>query len=406
MRLDTEYARALFPAFREPSLRDWANFESASGSFTCRHVVWRLSRFYKERKVQPDWPFPASVLAAEEIGEARDRLARAFGVAPDELVFGASTTANSYVLANAFAEWLGPGDAIVLSEQDHEATAGHWRRLARRGVEIRSWPIDPETGHLSESDLLPLLDERVRLVCFPHVSNVVGEINDVASLCRVIRRAGAVSCVDGVSYAPHGLPNLSKLMPDIYLVSAYKTFGPHQGLMYLRRSLAMELPAQGFECETPVPVERLGIGGADHASIAACAGIADYIDAIYDRHYKAGRDATARTEVVADLFLRHERELTEPLLDYLGGRSDWRLLGPRRARDRVSTFAIVLPGSAKAAARALAERGIMAGAGDFHASGPLHAMGVDADKGVLRLSCLHYTSEAELDRLIAALDQL
>ena len=68
-------------------------------------------------------------------------------------------------------------------------------------------------------------------------------------MCRkfaeVIRSAGAYSCVDGVSYAPHGIPNVGKLGSDIYLFSAYKTFGPHQGIMTISRELGMKLPNQG-----------------------------------------------------------------------------------------------------------------------------------------------------------------
>jgi len=80
--------------------------------------------------------------------EAQTRLAAMMGVASDELSFGPSTTQNVYVLAQAFRQWLSPGDAIVVSEQDHEANAGAWRRLADAGIELREWRIDPETGHL------------------------------------------------------------------------------------------------------------------------------------------------------------------------------------------------------------------------------------------------------------------
>ena len=98
-------------------------------------------------------------------------------VAPDELAFGPSTSQNAYVLAQAFRGWLPPGAAIVVTDQDHEANSGVWRRLASDGFEIREWRIDPRTGHLDPEALAPLLDG-ARLLCFPHCSNVVGEVND------------------------------------------------------------------------------------------------------------------------------------------------------------------------------------------------------------------------------------
>ena len=54
----------------------------------------------------------------------------------------------------------------------------------------------------------------------------------------------------------------------------------------------------------------------------------------------------------------------------------------------------------------LAEHGINCWAGDFYAVRPLTAMGVDPDKGVLRLSMVHYTSAGDVARLIAALDRV
>ncbi|GIX12735.1 MAG: hypothetical protein KatS3mg118_0694 [Paracoccaceae bacterium] len=204
--LDIAFVRAQFPAFSEPSLAGTAFFENAGGSYPCRFVIDRLTRFYRERKVQPFGPYLASRLAGEEMDEARDRMAALLNVAPDELLFGPSTSQNVYVLARAFAGILKAGDAIVVTDQDHEANSGAWRRLADQGIEVREWRVDPDTGHLDPAALARLLDGRVRLVAFPHCSNIVAEINPVAEICALVHQAGAVACVDGVSYAP---PRLS-----------------------------------------------------------------------------------------------------------------------------------------------------------------------------------------------------
>ncbi|MGR3436466.1 MAG: aminotransferase class V-fold PLP-dependent enzyme [Shimia sp.] len=407
MQLDTAFVRAQFPAFSEPALRGAAFFENAGGSYACRYTIWRLTRFYKERKVQPYAPYMASHLGGLEMDEARERLARALGIATDEVAFGPSTSANVYTLARAFAEWLKPGDAIVVTDQDHEANSGAWRRIAGEGtgIALREWRMDPETGHLDPADLADLLgDGKVRLVAFPHASNVVGEINDVARICTMARRAGAATCVDGVSYAPHGLPNVRKLGADIYLFSGYKTYGPHQGIMAIRRDLAMALPNQGHHFNGDVPWQRLTPAGPDHAQVAACAGIADYLDAFYKHHFKAGRDGTGRAERVHGLMREAEMALMAPMLDYLAGRDDVRMLGPRHPRDRVPTIALGLDRPGAEVAAALARRGIMCGGGDFYAVRPLAALGIDAERGVLRLSFVHYTTPEEIEMAIQALD--
>ncbi|MGR3570736.1 aminotransferase class V-fold PLP-dependent enzyme [Brevirhabdus sp.] len=405
MTLDLDFVRAQFPAFAEPSLKDQAFFENAGGSYTCRQVVDRLLRFYTQRKVQPYGPFEASRLGGAEMDEARRRLAALLGVAEAELSFGPSSTQNTYVLAQAFRRALDPGAAIIVTNQDHEANSGPWRRLADDGFEIREWGIDPDTGHLDPEALRGLLDDRVGLVCFPHCSNVVGEINDVAGICRMVHAAGAVACVDGVSYAPHGLPDVGQLGADIYLFSAYKTFGPHQGVMVLREALARALPNQGHHFNGDVLYKRFTPAGPDHAQIAACAGIADYFDALHDHHGLAGTQPAARGAAVHDLIRAHEVSLLQPLLDWADARNSVRLLGPRDAVRRAPTVALDLGRQAAPVAEALAAQGIMAGGGDFYAQRPLAAMGVDPAQGVLRLSFVHYTAAAEIDRLLEVLDR-
>ncbi|HIC59553.1 MAG TPA: aminotransferase class V-fold PLP-dependent enzyme, partial [Rhodospirillales bacterium] len=206
--LDIDFVRAQFPAFSQPSLQGHAFFENAGGSFTCGQVIDRLHRFYTERKVQPYGFFKASQDGGDEMDEARTRLAALMNVETDELSFGPSTSQNTYILAQAFADVLVSGQAIVVTDQDHEANTGVWRRLADRGIEVREWHVDPELGQLSLDDLGKLLEGPVRLVCFPHCSNIVGQENPVAEIVAMAHEVGAVTCVDGVSMVPHGFPDI------------------------------------------------------------------------------------------------------------------------------------------------------------------------------------------------------
>ena len=403
--LDIDFIRAQFPAFAEAPLQGQAFFENAGGSYTCGAVIDRLTRYYKQRKVQPYYPFEASKLAGEEMDEARARLSAVLNIEADELSFGPSTTQNTYVLAQAFGQMLAEGDAIIVTNQDHEANTGPWRRLAGRGIEVREWQVD-EVGHLETAVLANLLDDKVKLVCFPHVSNLVGEINPVAEICAMVRAAGAYSCVDGVSAAPHGLPDVAALGADIYLFSAYKTFGPHQGIMAIKRALADVLPNQGHYFNEGVRYKRFTPAGPDHAQVAACAGMVDYLDAVHAHHFAAEPEAAARGRAVHGLTAAHEGEVLAPLMDYLRGRNDVRLLGPQSATGRVATVSVVANKPGYALAQALVPEGIMAGGGDFYAVRLLEALGVKPEHGALRLSFVHYTHTDDVQKLISALDKV
>jgi selenocysteine lyase/cysteine desulfurase len=401
--LDLDFVRGQFPAFAEPSLEHQAFFENAGGSYPCGPVVSRLNEYYRRLKVQPYYPYPASTEAGEWMDAARARLAEYLGVTPQEVHFGPSTSQNTYVLAQAFRTLLQPGDELIVTDQDHEANSGAWRRLAAHGIVVKEWRVDRATGTLPVAQLDQLLNERTRLLVFPHASNVVAHINPVALITAKARAAGVVTVVDGVAWAPHGLPDVAELGADVYLFSLYKTYGTHQGLMVVRRKLLQQLGNEGHYFNADELSKRLVPAGPDHAQIAAARGIAEYFDAL-DVHHGAG-DVTARPQRVRDLLRRAETPLLAGLLEYLRERKGIRLLGPATAAERAATVSFVTQAVEPAdVVKALAQRGFMAGYGNFYAVRVLEAMGVDPARGAVRVSFVHYTSPAEVTGLIEALD--
>jgi selenocysteine lyase/cysteine desulfurase len=412
MKLDLSFVRRQFPAFAESTLAGKAFFENAGGSYACGAVVERLGEYYRRLKVQPDYDFPASTEATEWMAASRVRLAEYLGVTAPEVHFGPSTSQNTYVLAQAFRTLLKPGDEIIVTNQDHEANSGAWRRLASHGITVREWRVDPVTGTLAEADLERLLTERTRLLVFPHASNVVAHINPVARITARARAAGVLTAVDGVAWAPHGLPDVGELGADIYLFSMYKTYGPHQGLMVVRADLIGRLGNEGHYFNANDQSKRLVPAGPDHAQVAAARGIAEYFDALDAHHAAAGGPAAAagtagRAARVRALLRGAEVPLLATLLEYLRTRRDIRILGPSVPEQRAATVAFVPENiEPQEVVRALAQRGFMAGNGNFFAVRVLEAMNVDPDRGAVRLSLLHYNSSAEVAGVIEALEQI
>lgn len=406
-KLDINFIRQQFPAFSDPALQGWAFFENAGGSYPCYQVVNRLTTFYNETKVQPYGPYPVSMRAGVAMDEAYTAFAGYLNVAEDEIHFGPSTSQNTYVLAQAFRPLWQEGDEIIVTNQDHEANSGAWRRLAEFGIVVKEWRIDPETGELNPDDLDELLTDRTKLLTFPHCSNVVGHINPVNEIAAKAHAAGAVVVVDGVAGAPHGFPDMQTFGADIYLFSLYKTFGPHLGLMVVRKPLLAQLVNQGHFFNAKYPHKKLTPAGPDHAQVAAAAGVVHYFDAIYDHHFGDDAPPAERNRRLHDLFRAREHAVAEPLLGWLSEREDLRLIGPADAAVHAPTIAVVPQNKpANFIARELAEHKVMANSGDFYAVRVLEGMGIPLDPGVLRMSFVHYTTEAEVAQLIEALDSV
>ncbi|MFZ8942533.1 MAG: aminotransferase class V-fold PLP-dependent enzyme, partial [Gemmobacter sp.] len=157
--LDVDFVRSQFPAFAEPTLEGWAFFENAGGSYPCRQVVERLARFYRARKVQPYAPYPASEAGGAEMDEARARLAAMLGVATDEVSFGPSTSANTYVLAQAVRDWLGAEGGAVVVAQEHHAARQLLVRLQRHHAPVvrRRLAVEIDGGAVGEVKAVEVL---------------------------------------------------------------------------------------------------------------------------------------------------------------------------------------------------------------------------------------------------------
>ena len=407
-QLDFNFVRSQFPAFSEPSLEGFAHFENAGGSFACGQMIDSLDRYYRETKVQPYYGFEPSCGAGLQMDRARERMATWLNVATQEVHFGPSTSQNTYVVAQALREHLKPGDEIIVTNQDHEANVGVWRRLEAEGLVIREWQIDPESAELDPADLDNLLNERTRVVAFTHCSNIVGSMHPVREWTDKIHAAGALAIIDGVSYAGHGLPDVEALGADIYLFSLYKVYGPHLGVMVMRKSVNEQLPSQAHFFNVDHPTARFTPAGPDHAQIASINGVIDYFEAVYTHHYGNEEVTSARkASRVRALFQHTERRNLQPLLDFLSQRQTVNLIGKTTTKNRAPTVSFTVDGRDPAEiAAALAKQKIGIGNGNCYAYRLMEALGVPPEKGVVRLSFVHYTKQEELSRLMEALDRI
>ena len=403
--LDTAFARTHFPALAGP----WALFENAGGTLAAEHVLDRIRTYMADYQVQPGAAYPASARAAEMIAESHRAMAAMINATPEEVMIGPSTSMNVFLLAQALKPGLGEGDEIVVTNLDHEANVGAWRKLAADGVTVREWRFDRESFALEPEGLAALLNERTRLVCFGHCSNITGGFTDVPALVRTIHDAGALACVDGVAYAPHRAIDVKAWDVDFYLCSTYKLYGPHLALLYGKRAhFERAAPLNHVFLDDELPL-KLNPGGPNHELSAGLAGITAYLDALHARHEgESNLPLHGRLAAIFERIAAHEEALVAPLLYFLAVKPGVRLIGnPSADRHvRAPTVAFAVDGrDAGEIARAVARHEIGIGAGDFYAARCIEALGLAARGGVVRASMVHYNTADEVQRLIRALDE-
>ena len=410
--LDHAFIRAQFPNLTHPDIGQWVMSENAGGSYAAKPVIDQFQRFMAVTKVQPYWQFAAS----KEVGEAMDRSkalwTQALNAEPEEVMFGPSTSMNTYVLANALRGQLSVGDEVIVTNQDHEANSGAWRRLAdgNSGIIVREWGVDPETGRLDIAKLKNLLNQRTKLVFVTHCSNIAGEIHDIAAITQLVHAAGARIGVDGVSTAPHLMPDVKALGVDFYYFSLYKVYGPHQGLMYAKRGHLERMANQGHFFNEANLGKRLTPAGPQHGEIACAGGVIEHLEAAYAHHLVKDEIAVpalhTRIASIMDRFHAHECTQANRILTLLRDKGA-RIIGPLTAEPHKRAATIGFRpkrGTPKQVEDKLIARKICCGSGHFYAFRLMQALGLDPEEGVVRLSLVHYNSEADVTRILEALD--
>ncbi len=410
IKLDIEFVKEKFPAFKDPLSSKWAFFENAGGSYVPQSVISHLNTFMKSTKVQPYAEFDISDIAGKNMDKATELFAKMINANKDEIIIGSSTTMNMYVLSNAMKSLIQAGDEVIVTNQDHEANIGAWRRLESHGAIIKEWKINPINGELEIKDFKKLLTSKTKIIAVTHCSNIVGSINNLKEIAKLAHENNAYIVGDGVSYAPHGFPDVKELNVDFYAFSLYKTYGPHLGLLYGKKEILESLPNQNHEfLEGNVPY-TLNPGGPNHEELSALIGIYEYFNDIYEYHYSKNENNIRKKIIkVNDLISKHEEKIGNLLLDYLKTRNDINLIGKERIenKNRAPTIAFTSDKySSKSLSSLLVKNGIATRNDNFYAWRCLKALGINTEDGVVRTSMVHYNSESDVEKLINALKKI
>jgi cysteine desulfurase family protein (TIGR01976 family) len=396
--------RADFPALlRREGEHDVAYFDGPGGTQVPQSVADAVTDYLLHHNANTHWAYPTSVETDALLAEARATFADFFNATPADVSFGNNMTTIAFHLARGLARDWKPGDEIVVTELDHHANVAPWRAIAKeRGLVVRSVKLDTTTFHHDPDAFAEAISDRTRLVAVGAASNALGTITDVATVCAMARGAGALSFVDAVHYAPHHLVDVQAIGCDFLACSSYKFYGTHAGALYGRRPLVQDLDIPRLDPAPGYAPEKVETGTQNHEGIVGAAAAVNYIASI------GGEQGARRERLMRAYSAIHDRgdSLLERLWTGLSAIDAVTLYGPPPGTPRTPTVAFTVRGhSTEDVARRLVTHGVYASNGDFYATTVAERLGRGAD-GFVRAGAACYTTEEEVDRLIAGVNAL
>ncbi|MDP5364723.1 MAG: cysteine desulfurase [Paracoccaceae bacterium] len=397
---DVETIRADFPILsRQVNGKPLVYLDNGASAQKPRVVIDAITQAYSHEYANVHRGLHyLSNLATDNYERVRGIVARFLGAgSEDEIIFNSGTTEGINMVAYGWAmPRMEAGDEIILSIMEHHANIVPWHFLRERQGVVIKWVDVDATGALDPARVLEAITPRTKLIAVTHVSNVLGTVVDVKTICEGARAKGVPVLVDGSQAAVHMPVDVQDIGCDFYAVTGHKLYGPSgSGAIYVRKARMAEMrpfigggdmirevtrdtvtyndPPMKFEAGTPGIVQTIGLGVA--------------------LEYMMG--------LGMDNIAAHERDLRDYARARLDGLNWVSVQGT--TPDKAAIFSFTMDGAAHAhdISTILDKKGVAVRAGQ-HCAGPLMThMGVNA---TCRASFGLYNTKAEVDVLIDALE--
>lgn len=315
-----------------------------------------------------------------------------------EIVFTRGTTESINLLAFCFGEaFVHEGDEIIVTEMEHHSNIVPWQMMCeRKGAKLKVIPITDD-GRLCMDAYRQMLNEKTRLVCCTHVSNVLGTINPVKEIVKIAHSNGSLVLIDGAQSTPHFAVDVQDIDCDFFAFSGHKIYAPTGiGVLYGKEQLMEELPPYqgGGEMIQKVTFEKttyndlpykFEAGTPDYVASHALAAALDYV-----------------SELGMDNIFKHEKELTVYAIKKLQEIEGMRIFGPVEGRDAVISF---LVGNIHHLdmGTLLDRLGIAVRTGHHCAEPLMNRLGIT---GTVRASFGLYNTKEEVDALVAGVKRV
>lgn len=401
MMYDIEQIRADFPILsREVYGKPLIYLDNGATTQKPRCVVEAITNEYYSVNANVHRGVHFLSQQATELHEASRETVRRFlnARSANEIVFTRGTTESINLLASSFVDsQMQTGDEVMVSVMEHHSDIVPWQlQAARKGIVLKVIPMN-DRGELLLDEYRKLFSERTRLVCFAHVSNVLGTLNPAKEMIAIAHEHGVPVLVDGAQSVPHMPVDVQDLDADFFAFSGHKVYGPTGvGVLYGKEEWLDRLPPYqgGGEMIQHVSFEKTTFnelpfkfeaGTPDYIGTTALAKALDYVSAI-------GMDRIAA----------HEHELTVYAMERMKQIEGMRIFGEAAQKEGVISF---LVGNIHHLdmGTLLDRLGIAVRTGHHCAQPLMQRLGIE---GTVRASFGLYNTKEEIDLLVAGIERV
>ncbi|MCB9394170.1 MAG: cysteine desulfurase-like protein [Acidimicrobiaceae bacterium] len=417
--LDLAAVRAQFPALaltHDGGPRTY--LDNPAGTQVPQVVLDRMGEALVEFNANMHGNFRTSERATEQSHRAHAHMAEFYNARSDrEIVFGPNMTTLTFQMARVLGTRFREGDEIITTHMEHEGNNWPWRTMAaERGLVVKTVPFHRDTYELDLDAFGDMITSRTRFAALNVASNLLGTINPVKQMVAALREAGAITYLDAVQYAPHGVIDVQELDCDFLVASSYKFYGPHQGILYGREELLSSLPAYKLRTVPDVTPDRYETGTQSLEGQAGVIGALEYL-AWVGREFGSDlrpadgelSDRTRDLRAGMRAMVAHEETLSARLISGLQAIDGVHVHGitdPAAFGRRVPTVSITAPGLDPAAlATFLDAHGVYVWNGHSYALPVVEFLGIADQGGVVRTGPTHYNTLDEIDRCVSLVEQ-
>tara|TARA_Y100000816_G_scaffold207851_1_gene153720 strand:+ start:187 stop:2049 length:1863 start_codon:yes stop_codon:yes gene_type:complete len=398
-----------------PALMKYKNYifcDNAGGSQVPKQVYNTFTEFLTNNYVQPYGNNILSQKITKSLEEINYITNTILNNQKGQIAYGSSCSQLVYNLAHAMGDELiaEKNNEIILTNFSHEACVSPFERLAiKNDLKVHWWSLKNSKSNkyeINSNDLLSKVNKNTKLVVLPHVSNILGNVIDVKELTKSIKEINNDTkvLVDGVAYLPHGIVDVDDYDVDYYVVSFYKFCALRVSALYVKDPLSIKNQYHYF-FDNEESIKKIEIGGANYESASSILGLRDYFMDLA-KNYKYDYKIFNRelVEFVMTKINNYEASLTDLFKNCIEHNDEIEIIECKESI-KVPIFALRFKNyNENNVNLILNELGIICKNGTFYCDRLFDNLNICKQRGVLRISLMHYNNLDECISIVSALN--